>query len=183
MGSGELTGHQCEASTGGRTTPRVAFDARVTRQLPSVPTRLPSASEGGSHGLTRLSQEAGRPACPGRPRERGCGTGGGHGVGCGGHDLDPGRGQHPPHLLGKIDPESGLQAATGTLGYVTGPVAGLKPNPLAGTGVDPLDNGIGTDLADFKPMTSQALTGPVAQAQSIGSIPVVGQAAGLQSQQ
>ncbi|MGI5367777.1 hypothetical protein C9J60_13820 [Streptomyces sp. A244] len=88
-----------------------------------------------------------------------------------------------PTSLGKIDPESGLQAATGTLGYVTGPVAGLKPNPLAGTGVDPLDNGIGTDLADFKPVTSQALTGPVAQAQSIGSIPVVGQAAGLLSQQ
>ncbi|MGW0500852.1 hypothetical protein ACWD0Z_37105 [Streptomyces sp. NPDC003007] len=86
-----------------------------------------------------------------------------------------------PTSLGN-DPQSGLQAATGALGYVTGPVAGLKPNPLAGTGVDPLDNGIGTDLADFKPMTSQALTGPVAQAQSIGSIPVGGgQAAGLLS--
>lgn len=45
--------------------------------------------------------------------------------------------------LGKIDPQAGLQALTGTVGYVTGPVAGLKPNPLAGTGVDPLDNGVG----------------------------------------
>ncbi|CAL9556149.1 MULTISPECIES: hypothetical protein [Streptomyces] len=88
-----------------------------------------------------------------------------------------------PTDLGRIDPQSGLQATTGTLGYVTGPVAGLKPNPLAGTGVDPLDNGVGTQLADFKPMTSQALTGPVAQAQSIAGIPVVGQAAGLLSQQ
>lgn len=87
-----------------------------------------------------------------------------------------------PTSLGKIDPQSGLQATTGTLGYVTGPVAGLKPNPLAGTGVDPLDNGIGTQLADFKPMTSQALTGPVAQAQSIESIPVLGEAAGSLSQ-
>jgi ABC-type sugar transport system substrate-binding protein len=83
-----------------------------------------------------------------------------------------------PTSLGKIDPQSGLQATTGTLGYVTGPVAGLKLDPLAGTGVDPLDNGIGTDLADFKPMTSQAPAGPVAQAQSIGSIPVVGQVTG-----
>lgn len=83
-----------------------------------------------------------------------------------------------PTSLGKIDPQSGLQATTGAVGYVTGPVAGLKPDPLAGTGVDPLDNGIGTRLADFKPMTSQALTGPVAQAQSIGSIPVVGQVTG-----
>ncbi|MFI7138126.1 hypothetical protein ACIBQ5_10325 [Streptomyces massasporeus] len=80
-----------------------------------------------------------------------------------------------PTSLGKIDPRSGLQAATGTLGYVTGPVAGLKP--------DPLGNGVGTGLADFKPMTSQALTGPVAQVRSMGSIPVVGQAVGLLSQQ
>jgi hypothetical protein len=76
-----------------------------------------------------------------------------------------------PTSLGKIDPQAGLAALTGSVQYVTGPVAGLKPNPLAGTGVDPLDNGVGTQLADFQPLTSQALTGPVAQAQSIGSIP------------
>ena len=79
-----------------------------------------------------------------------------------------------PTSLGKVDPQAGLQALTGTVGYVTGPVAGLKPNPLAGTGVDPLDNGVGTQLADFQPLTSTALTGPVAQAPSVGSIPVVG---------
>ncbi len=60
------------------------------------------------------------------------------------------------------------------MGYVTGPIAGLKPNPLAGTGLDPLDNGVGTQLADFKPLTSRALTGPLAQARSVGSVPVVG---------
>jgi hypothetical protein len=80
-----------------------------------------------------------------------------------------------PSSLGRIDPQAGSQALTGTVGYMTGPVAGLKPNPLAGTGVDPLDNGVGTQLADFQPLTSQGLTGPVAQAQSIGSVPVVGQ--------
>ncbi|MFE3851099.1 hypothetical protein ACFXPN_08135 [Streptomyces griseorubiginosus] len=84
-----------------------------------------------------------------------------------------------PTSLGNIDPQSGLQGLTGTVGYVTGPVAGLKPNPLAGTGVDPLDNGVGTQLADFQPLATRALTGPVAQAQSIGSMPVVGQVAGL----
>ncbi|MER5385102.1 hypothetical protein ABT040_33335 [Streptomyces sp. NPDC002688] len=84
-----------------------------------------------------------------------------------------------PTSLGDIDPQAGLQALTGTVGYVTGPVEGLKPNPLAGTGVDPLDNGVGTQLADFKPLTSQALTGPLAQAPSVGSIPVLGQATGL----
>ncbi|MFD9332087.1 MULTISPECIES: hypothetical protein [unclassified Streptomyces] len=84
-----------------------------------------------------------------------------------------------PTSLGNIDPQAGLGALTGTVGYVTGPVAGLKPNPLAGTGVDPLDNGVATQLADFKPLSSQALTGPLAQAPSVGSIPVLGQAAGL----
>ncbi|WP_405880104.1 hypothetical protein OG747_16590 [Streptomyces sp. NBC_01384] len=84
-----------------------------------------------------------------------------------------------PTSLGHVDPQAGLRALTGTVGYVTGPVAGLKPNPLAGTGVDPLDNGVGTQLADFKPLSSQALTRPLAQAPSVGSVPVVGQALGV----
>ena len=84
-----------------------------------------------------------------------------------------------PTSLGNIDPQAGVQALTGTVGYASGPVAGLKPNPLAGTGVDPLDNGLGTQVADFKPMTTTMVTGPVAQAESLGSVPVVGQAAGL----
>ncbi|MEZ7007736.1 hypothetical protein [Streptomyces sp. AD55] len=84
-----------------------------------------------------------------------------------------------PTSLGTIDPQAGLEAVTGTVGHVTGPVADLKPNPLAGTGVDPLDNGVGTQLADFRPLTSTALTGPVAQAESLGAVPVLGQAVGL----
>ncbi|MEV3914060.1 hypothetical protein [Streptomyces canus] len=84
-----------------------------------------------------------------------------------------------PTSLGNIDPQAGVQALTGSVGYVTGPVAGLKPNPLAGTGVDPLDNGVATQLGDSQPIASQALLGPVAQAQSIGSMPVVGQVTGL----
>ncbi|MFE2043439.1 hypothetical protein ACFXAZ_21440 [Streptomyces sp. NPDC059477] len=83
-----------------------------------------------------------------------------------------------PTSLGNIDPQAGLAAAIGVLPYVTGPVAGLKPNPLAGTGVDPLDNGVGTQLADFQPVTSKMLTGPIAQAPSVGSLPVVGQLLG-----
>jgi hypothetical protein len=81
-----------------------------------------------------------------------------------------------PTSVGNIDTQAGLQGAFGSLPYATGTVSGLKPNPLAGTGADPLDNGVGTQLADFKPLTSQMLTRPVAQAQSIGSIPVLGDA-------
>ncbi len=38
-------------------------------------------------------------------------------------------------------------------GQVVGTVADLKPNPLAGTGVDPLDNGVATQVADFRGWT------------------------------
>ncbi|WP_446045284.1 hypothetical protein [Streptomyces olivaceus] len=93
----------------------------------------------------------------------------------GGGETIAGLAHTRPTSLGNIDPQAGLAAVTGSVGYVTGPVADLKPNPLAGTGVDPLDNGVGTKVADFKPLTSTALTGPVAQAQSLGAVPVVGQ--------
>ncbi|MEU7422714.1 hypothetical protein ACGFX8_30135 [Streptomyces sp. NPDC048362] len=83
-----------------------------------------------------------------------------------------------PTNLGNIDPQAGLKAVTGTVGYVTGAAADLKPNPLAGTGVDPLDNGVGTQLADFRPVTSRMLTAPVAQARSLGAVPVLGQVVG-----
>ncbi|CAM5692333.1 hypothetical protein [Streptomyces aurantiogriseus] len=79
-----------------------------------------------------------------------------------------------PASLGHVAP----QGPTGAVGHVTGPVSRLRPNPLAGTGVDPLDNGVGTQIADFRPLTSKDLTGPVAQAESVGAIPVVGPAAG-----
>ncbi|MFE9170025.1 hypothetical protein [Streptomyces kebangsaanensis] len=82
------------------------------------------------------------------------------------------------HRLGQADPQAAGRALTGTVHHATGPVAGLKPNPLAGTGVDPLDNGVGTQVADFRPVDSRMLTGPVAQAPSIGGIPVAGQALG-----
>ncbi|GHD11358.1 hypothetical protein GCM10010313_34410 [Streptomyces violarus] len=78
--------------------------------------------------------------------------------------------------LGQTDPRAGLQAASDTLAYATGTLTGLKPNPLAGTGVDPLDNSVGTEVADFRPMESREVTGPVAQAPSVGGIPVVEQA-------
>ncbi|OIK27111.1 hypothetical protein [Streptomyces malaysiense] len=83
-----------------------------------------------------------------------------------------------PTSLGDIDPQAGLTVLTGTVGYVTGPVAGLKPNPLAGTGVDPLDNGVSTQVADFKPVGSRMLTAPITEARSLGSVPVVHQILG-----
>lgn len=40
--------------------------------------------------------------------------------------------------------------------------------------MDPLDNGVGTQVADFRGLDSREVTGPVAQAESVGSIPGVG---------
>lgn len=79
-----------------------------------------------------------------------------------------------PASAGALDAESAVRGTLGSLPYVTGAVAGLKPNPLAGTGVDPLDNGVGTQLADFEPLTSRTVTAPVAQAPSVGSLPLAG---------
>ncbi|MGW4349432.1 hypothetical protein ACWEL8_30770 [Streptomyces sp. NPDC004690] len=83
-----------------------------------------------------------------------------------------------PLTRGEMDTQAAAGAVTGAVGHATGAVTGLKPNPLAGTGVDPLDNGVGTQVADFRPVGSQQLTGPVAEAPSVGAVPVVGRAAG-----
>ncbi|MGW5738195.1 MULTISPECIES: hypothetical protein [Streptomyces] len=60
-----------------------------------------------------------------------------------------------------------------------GPTKDLKLNPLAGTGVDPLDNAVGTSIADFKPVSTAPLTAPLAKGASLNDLPVVSTAAGL----
>lgn len=59
------------------------------------------------------------------------------------------------------------------------PVKQLKLNPLAGTGVDPLDNAVGTRIADFKPVSTAPLTAPLTKGGALNDLPLVGQAAGL----
>ncbi|MFF9602853.1 hypothetical protein ACF1GY_11270 [Streptomyces sp. NPDC014684] len=97
------------------------------------------------------------------------------GAGAASAHADGARLADTPASLGGVDPAAGLTSVAGAVGHATGPVAGLKPNPLAGTGVDPLDNGVGTQIADFRPVDSRDLTRPVVEADSFGSLPVVGQ--------
>lgn len=54
------------------------------------------------------------------------------------------------------------------------PVKHLQLNPLAKTGVDPLSNSVGTQVADFKPVSTEAVTGPLARGASLSELPVVG---------
>ncbi|KOV63629.1 hypothetical protein [Streptomyces sp. MMG1121] len=81
--------------------------------------------------------------------------------------------------LGHVDPQAGLTVLTGSVGYVTGPVAGLKPNPLAGTGADPLANGVATRVADFQPLETTMVTEPVAEPDSFEAVPGVGPLLGV----
>ncbi|GAA3119651.1 hypothetical protein ACFQ0X_17665 [Streptomyces rectiviolaceus] len=60
-----------------------------------------------------------------------------------------------------------------------GPVKELKLNPLAGTGVDPLDNAVGTRIADFKPVSTAPVTAPLTKGGALNDLPLVSQAAGL----
>ncbi|MER5440203.1 hypothetical protein [Streptomyces sp. NPDC002790] len=50
----------------------------------------------------------------------------------------------------------------------------LPLDPLAGTGVDPLDNAIATQVADFAPVSTAAITDPVTSGASLEELPVVG---------
>ncbi|MFE4367135.1 hypothetical protein ACFRMN_02575 [Streptomyces sp. NPDC056835] len=71
------------------------------------------------------------------------------------------------------------QALTGSVGYALGPLTDLKLNPLAKTGVDPLDNAVGTQIADFKPMSTASLTAPLTEGAAISDLPVLGPAVKL----
>ncbi|MEU8892432.1 hypothetical protein [Streptomyces sp. NPDC048442] len=74
------------------------------------------------------------------------------------------------------------QALTGALQYATaggiGPTTSMRLNPLAGTAVDPLDNTIGTQVADFQPVTTGAATGSLTKGAALKDLPVVGAVTG-----
>ncbi|MEU6057458.1 hypothetical protein [Streptomyces sp. NPDC047097] len=69
------------------------------------------------------------------------------------------------------DPAAALAAVTGAVPYVTAVPKNLKLNPLAQTGVDPLDNGVGTQVSDFRPLDTTAMTGSLTSAPNL---PVAG---------
>ncbi|MGW1889582.1 hypothetical protein ACWCP6_04870 [Streptomyces sp. NPDC002004] len=84
-----------------------------------------------------------------------------------------------PLPVGDVDALAAGQALTDSVGYATGPATDLRLNPLAKTGADPLDNAVGTQIADFKPVSTAAVTHPLSDGDSLGDLPVVGQVTGL----
>ncbi|MFJ2742717.1 hypothetical protein ACIO3O_23985 [Streptomyces sp. NPDC087440] len=67
---------------------------------------------------------------------------------------------------------------TGTLMQATasgfGPMKNMRLNPVAGTGVNPLDNTVGTQVADFKPVDTGVLTRSLADGGAVKDLPVAG---------
>ncbi|CAM5265833.1 ATP-binding protein OS=Streptomyces alboniger OX=132473 GN=CP975_22010 PE=4 SV=1 [Streptomyces alboniger] len=60
-----------------------------------------------------------------------------------------------------------------------GPVKSLQLDPLANTSADPLDNSLGTQVADFKPVSTAAVTDPITRGGSLEDLPAVGAVVGL----
>ncbi|MBB1253574.1 hypothetical protein H3146_09355 [Streptomyces sp. OF3] len=65
----------------------------------------------------------------------------------------------------------------GSVGHAVAPFTNLQLHPLAKTGVDPLDNGVGTQIADFQPITTTALTEPLSSGSNLSDL--VGRATDL----
>lgn len=61
------------------------------------------------------------------------------------------------------------------------PVRHLTLDPLANTGVDPLDNGLSSQVGDFKPVSTTAVTDQVTRGGSLSTLPVAGPASGVLS--
>ncbi|MFE9696867.1 hypothetical protein [Streptomyces sp. NPDC006270] len=72
----------------------------------------------------------------------------------------------------------GTSLGTSLAGSVA-PVADLQLDPLANTGADPLDNAVGTQIGDFKPVTTAVLTDPITSGGALNDLPVVGEATRL----
>ncbi|MFF4234177.1 hypothetical protein [Streptomyces sp. NPDC001820] len=90
--------------------------------------------------------------------------------------LPLGAPQAAGHAADSLDVPAGVEHA---LPGALAPVKSLQLDPLANTGVDPLDNAVGTQIADFKPVSTAMLTDPVARGGALRDLPLVGQATAL----
>ncbi|MGW4158613.1 hypothetical protein [Streptomyces sp. NPDC004788] len=66
------------------------------------------------------------------------------------------------------------EAALDGVGQGVKPLTELQIDPLANTGVDPLDNGLGTQVADFKPVGTNMATDLVTRGGGLADLPVAG---------
>lgn len=85
--------------------------------------------------------------------------------------------------LGQQEPGTGMEHAVGGvqqgMAGALAPAKNLRLDPLAGTGVDPLDNGVGTQVSDFQPISTSLVTAPVADGDALAELPVASPSVGL----
>ncbi|WP_326807522.1 hypothetical protein OHB04_13700 [Streptomyces sp. NBC_01775] len=80
---------------------------------------------------------------------------------------------------GLTAPVSGTVSGTGRgLGESLTVVKKLPLNPMANTGSDPLNNAVATQVADFREVSTAALTGPLARGATLTELPLVGPVVG-----
>ncbi|MFC8510711.1 hypothetical protein ACFT6Z_34890 [Streptomyces sp. NPDC057131] len=76
----------------------------------------------------------------------------------------------PVDTLTQTDGEAALEG----VGQGVAPLTRLQLDPLAKTGVDPIDNGVGTQVADFKPVGTGLVTDHLTQGGAVADLPVAG---------
>ncbi|MFJ3900658.1 hypothetical protein [Streptomyces sp. NPDC090025] len=67
-------------------------------------------------------------------------------------------------------------AALTGVGHGVAPLTELQLDPLANTGVDPLDNGLATQIADFQPVGTTTATDLVTKGGALADLPLAGPA-------
>lgn len=75
--------------------------------------------------------------------------------------------------------DAAAPALTGALSHSLAPVTSLQIDPLAKTGADPLDNAVGTQVADFKPVSTALVTDHLTEGGALRDLPLVGPATEL----
>lgn len=82
-----------------------------------------------------------------------------------------------------IAPPSGATGSLGTVseavgGAVTGAL-GSAVSPVTKLQLDPPANGVGTQVADFEPLSTSIVTDPLTSGDALQDLPLVGRATGL----
>ncbi|MFH8368463.1 hypothetical protein [Streptomyces sp. NPDC018031] len=94
-------------------------------------------------------------------------------------DGDKLRIRTPVKALDTTMVKGGEISGPAALTYAVAPLKNLQANPLAKTPADVTDNRLRARVADFRPVGTGAVTGPLSRGESVRRLPVVGEATTL----
>ncbi|MFF3321555.1 hypothetical protein [Streptomyces sp. NPDC002889] len=81
-------------------------------------------------------------------------------------------------VVGDAGPAKAVTGVVANSVTGAGQLKSMQLHPLANTGVDPLSNGVGTKVADFKPVGTTMVTDHLTHGQALEDLPLVGPVAG-----